>query len=133
MNYLYYGDNLDILREYIPDESVDLIYLDPPFNSSRSYNVLFREANGTAADAQIQAFDDTWSWGATAERTLREIEATLAQLTRLDREKVMLMPQARTKEQYRRRAPAVAQLAVDHGYRFCPRLHMQLWGNRRGR
>ena len=51
MNYLYYGDNLDILREHIADESVDLIYLDPPFNSNRSYNVLFKEANGTAADA----------------------------------------------------------------------------------
>jgi len=71
MNRLYYGDNLDI-----PDESVDLIYLDPPFNSKRSYNVLFKEANGTAADSQIQAFDDTWGWGATAEATLREIEMT---------------------------------------------------------
>ncbi len=47
MNKLYYGDNLAILREHIPDQSVDLIYLDPPFNSRRSYNVLFREANGT--------------------------------------------------------------------------------------
>jgi len=75
-NTLYYGDNLDILREHIPDESVDLIYLDPPFNSRRSYNVLFREANGTAADSQIQAFDDTWNWGQTAEATLREIETT---------------------------------------------------------
>ena len=76
MNTLYYGDNLDILREHIPDESVDLIYLDPPFNSNRSYNVLFREANGTAADSQIQAFDDTWSWGQTAEATLHEIVTT---------------------------------------------------------
>ena len=49
MNRLYYGDNLDILREHIDDASVDLIYLDPPFNSNRSYNVLFREANGTSA------------------------------------------------------------------------------------
>ncbi len=76
MNTLYYGDNLDVLRRYIPDESVDLIYLDPPFNSNRSYNVLFREANGSAADSQIAAFDDTWSWGRTAEDTLREIEMT---------------------------------------------------------
>ncbi|HUV94807.1 MAG TPA: site-specific DNA-methyltransferase, partial [Anaerolineae bacterium] len=76
MNVLYYGDNLDILREYIPDESVDLIYLDPPFNSRRSYNVLFKEANGTAADSQIRAFDDTWSWGQTAEATLHEIVTT---------------------------------------------------------
>ena len=61
-NTLYYGDNLDILREHIADESVDLIYLDPPFNSNRSYNVLFKEAGGAAADAQIKAFDDTWHW-----------------------------------------------------------------------
>ena len=75
-NRLYYGDNLDILREHIPEESVDLIYLDPPFNSKRSYNVLFREANGTAADSQIAAFDDTWHWNETAEETLHEIEQT---------------------------------------------------------
>ncbi|MBM3189248.1 MAG: site-specific DNA-methyltransferase, partial [Chloroflexi bacterium] len=80
MNRLYFGDNLDILRnrDYMPDESVDLIYLDPPFNSNRSYNVLFREANGTAADAQIEAFDDTWHWGQAAEKTLREIAMTAA-------------------------------------------------------
>lgn len=54
-NVLYYGDNLDVLRKYIPDESVDLIYLDPPFNSSRSYNVLFRESGGAASEAQIEA------------------------------------------------------------------------------
>ena len=76
MNTLYYGDNLDILREHISDESVDLIYLDPPFNSNRSYNVLFKEANGTSADSQITAFDDTWIWGQSAEATLREIEQT---------------------------------------------------------
>jgi len=51
------------LREHIPDESVDLIYLDPPFNSNRSYNVRFREASGTAAEAQIKVFDDTWHSG----------------------------------------------------------------------
>jgi len=78
MNHLYYGDNLDVLSQYIPDATVDLIYLDPPFNSNRSYNVLFREANGTAADSQITAFDDTWHWGPTAEATLREIETTAA-------------------------------------------------------
>lgn len=52
-NTLFYGDNLPILREYLPDESIDLIYLDPPFNSSRSYNVLFRDESGKEADAQI--------------------------------------------------------------------------------
>ena len=61
-NTLYYGDNLAVLRDHeiMPTESVDLIHLDPPFNSNRSYNVLFREASGRAADSQIAAFDDTW-------------------------------------------------------------------------
>lgn len=45
-NTLFYGDNLSILREYVPDESIDLIYLDPPFNSNRSYNVLFKDESG---------------------------------------------------------------------------------------
>ena len=75
-NTLYYGDNLDILREHVPDEAVDLIYLDPPFNSNRSYNVLFKETDGSAADSQITAFDDTWHWGQSAEATLCEIEQT---------------------------------------------------------
>jgi hypothetical protein len=61
-NLLYYGDNLDILRRYIEDESIDLIYLDPPFNSNADYNVLFAEKDGTKAHAQIQAFEDTWQW-----------------------------------------------------------------------
>jgi len=61
-NKLYFGDNLDILREYVADQSVDLIYLDPPFNSKATYNVLFKEKNGTDSPAQIAAFDDTWHW-----------------------------------------------------------------------
>jgi site-specific DNA-methyltransferase (adenine-specific) len=61
-NTLFYGDNLPILREYIPDESVDLVYLDPPFNSNRNYNVLFKDESGTEAEAQITAFEDTWHW-----------------------------------------------------------------------
>lgn len=61
-NTLYYGDNLAILREYIPSESVDLVYLDPPFNSNRSYNVLFKHETGGEAQAQVQAFADTWHW-----------------------------------------------------------------------
>jgi site-specific DNA-methyltransferase (adenine-specific) len=72
-NTLFYGDNLQILREYVPDESVDLIYLDPPFNSNRSYNVLFKDESGQEADAQITAFDDAWHWGAAAERTLQDL------------------------------------------------------------
>jgi DNA modification methylase len=61
-NRLYYGDNLPVLQEYIETESVDLIYLDPPFNSNQDYNVLFREHDGTRAAAQIKAFSDTWAW-----------------------------------------------------------------------
>ncbi|MFE9206220.1 DNA methyltransferase [Micromonospora sp. NPDC007230] len=67
LNKLYYGDNLDVLREHIPSESVDLVYLDPPFNSNRSYNVLFKEKGGDEAQAQIEAFDDTWTWSHEAE------------------------------------------------------------------
>src|SRR3972149_2961422 len=65
-NVLYYGDNLDILRHHIPDDSIDLIYLDPPFNSNRSYNVLFREETGASSAAQIEAFEDPWNWGGAA-------------------------------------------------------------------
>jgi len=61
-NILYYGDNLEILREHVADESVDLIYLDPPFNSKQDYNVLFSEQNGTRSAAQYRAFEDTWVW-----------------------------------------------------------------------
>lgn len=66
-NVLFYGDNLDILRRYIPDESVDLIYLDPPFNSDRNYNVIFKDESGRQSDAQLLAFEDTWHWGPSAE------------------------------------------------------------------
>jgi site-specific DNA-methyltransferase (adenine-specific) len=62
MGTLYYGDNLDILRRYLKDESVDLVYLDPPFNSAQSYNAFFQEKDGTAAASQIRAFEDTWHW-----------------------------------------------------------------------
>ncbi len=74
-NTLYYGDNLDILQRYITDESVDLIYLDPPFNSSASYNVLFDEQNGSRSAAQLKAFEDTWRWDqAAAEAYQRTVE-----------------------------------------------------------
>jgi site-specific DNA-methyltransferase (adenine-specific) len=68
-NVLYYGDNLDILRRYLPDAAVDLVYLDPPFNSNRDYNVVFRDESGNATDAQLLAFEDTWHWGPSAEAT----------------------------------------------------------------
>ena len=72
-NTLFYGDNLKVLREYIPDESVDLIYLDPPFNSNRNYNVLFKDERGTDSEAQIVAFEDTWHWNETAQHIYDEL------------------------------------------------------------
>lgn len=74
-NVLYYGDNLDVLRKRIPDESIDLIYLDPPFNSKRTYNVLFGHKTGEDAQAQIVAFGDTWTWSQTSELQYRELLA----------------------------------------------------------
>src|SRR5271166_148517 len=72
-NKLYYGDNLGVLRASLADESVDLIYLDPPFNSNASYNVLFKAAGGAQSQAQIEAFDDTWHWNDSAERAIDEV------------------------------------------------------------
>ena len=72
-NKLYFGDNLGILREHVKDESVDLVYLDPPFNSNTTYNVLFAEKSGEQSAAQITAFDDTWHWGMESELAYREL------------------------------------------------------------
>ncbi|MDR3638551.1 MAG: DNA methyltransferase, partial [Isosphaeraceae bacterium] len=69
-NVLYYGDNLEILRRYIPAESVDLVYLDPPFNSNRTYSAIFADESGRKSDAQIHAFEDSWHWGPTPEAHL---------------------------------------------------------------
>ncbi|MGI8750961.1 MAG: DNA methyltransferase [Acidimicrobiales bacterium] len=74
-NLLYYGDNLDVLREHVVTESVDLIYLDPPFNSNRSYNVLFKATSGQESQAQIEAFDDTWHWSQQAEALYESLVA----------------------------------------------------------
>jgi len=73
VNQLFFGDNLDVLRESIKDESVDLVYLDPPFNSKRDYNLLFKSPEGGESHAQITAFEDTWHWGEQAEREYAEI------------------------------------------------------------
>jgi DNA modification methylase len=70
---LYYGDNLDVLQRHIPDESVDLVYLDPPFQSGKDYNVLFEEKDGSRSTAQIKAFEDTWHWGLEAEDAYQDV------------------------------------------------------------
>jgi site-specific DNA-methyltransferase (adenine-specific) len=70
---LYFGDNLEILRKYIPDNSIDLVYLDPPFNSKKDYNILFKENGGVESEAQIKAFTDTWHWTQTTQDTYHEI------------------------------------------------------------
>lgn len=72
-NHLYYGDNLTVLREQIRESSVDLIYLDPPFNSNASYNVLFKGPTGSGSAAQIEAFDDTWHWNDSAEEAFGDV------------------------------------------------------------
>lgn len=72
-NTLFYGDNLPILREYIASESVDLVYLDPPFNSQRTYNVLFKHESGKEAESQIAAFEDTWHWNESAQAIYQEL------------------------------------------------------------
>lgn len=72
-NHLYYGDNLRVLRDSIQTESVDLIYLDPPFNSNAGYNILFKGPEGSTSAAQIEAFDDTWHWNDSAEEAFGDV------------------------------------------------------------
>ncbi len=78
-NRLYFGDNLKFLRDrdFFPSESVDLIYLDPPFNSNQSYNVLYKEAEGTPSTAQVKAFEDTWRWDESAAKALHEMNTVI--------------------------------------------------------
>ena len=73
MNQLHYGDNLQVLRESLAEESVDLIYLDPPFNSKRDYNLFFKSPKGHKSEAQSEAFKDSWTWGMQAERAIDEL------------------------------------------------------------
>jgi Restriction endonuclease len=73
MGTLYYGDNLDILKRYIKDEAVDLVYLDPPFNSAQNYAAFFQEKDGTASASQIRAFEDTWTWNQESQRVYEEL------------------------------------------------------------
>ena len=83
MKRLYYGDNLQVLRENIPDECIDLIYLDPPFNSQANYNIFFKNSTGGSSEAQITAFEDTWTWGIESERFLDEIQDIKGELYQL--------------------------------------------------
>lgn len=72
-NRLYYADNLEALRTHVADESVDLVYLDPPFNSHANYNILFKSPAGHGADSQIQAFEDSWHWNNAAEDSFEQV------------------------------------------------------------
>ena len=72
-NLLFFGDNLRILRDHVADESVDLVYLDPPFNSNRSYNIIFKEHDEHPSEAQIRAFEDTWHWDLAATAAYDEL------------------------------------------------------------
>ena len=79
-NKLFYGDNLTVLREHIPSSSVDLVYLDPPFNSRADYNVLFAEKDGTQSTSQITAFEDTWEWNLDAQHAWEQVIETGGQV-----------------------------------------------------
>src|SRR5258708_10573613 len=72
-NWLYYGDNLDMLRRCVKDETIELVYLDPPCNSNQDYHVLFAEQDGSRSAAQIQAFKDSWRWDQEAANAYMEI------------------------------------------------------------
>jgi adenine specific DNA methylase Mod len=75
---LYFGDNLHVLRQHIKDETVDLVYLDPPFNSKANYNMLYKEPTGRQSVAQVRAFEDTWHWGDDASNAFEEVLASKA-------------------------------------------------------
>jgi hypothetical protein len=72
-NNLFYGDNLEVLRKHVADESVDLVYLDRPFNSNANYGISFRAADGKGSDAQIEAFEDSWHWNDSAEDAFDQV------------------------------------------------------------
>ena len=78
-NSLFFGDNLRFLRnsEYFPSESINLIYLDPPFNSNQNFNILYKEIEGTPSTAQVQAFEDTWNWDESASYALYELNSVI--------------------------------------------------------
>jgi site-specific DNA-methyltransferase (adenine-specific) len=73
LSQLFYGDNLDVLRRNIADDSIDLVYLDPPFNSNANYNILFKSPDGRQSESQIEAFEDTWHWNDSAESAFDDV------------------------------------------------------------
>ena len=105
-NVLYYGDNLEVLRDHVATDSVDLIYLDPPFNSNVDYNVLIRESSGASPYAQIKAFTDTWHWTEPAEATYNElVTSTTPRISKAIQDVHGRASEARASERARRGAP----------------------------
>ena len=106
-NRLYFGDNLDFLRnqDYFPTESVDLVYLDPPFNSAQSYNILYKEERGTPSTAQVKAFEDTWKWDQAAAMALHQLNTEIKHVPR------PLVGLMNTLEEFLGHSPMLAYLA----------------------
>jgi len=80
---LFFGDNLEILRDKIPDGCIDLVYLDPPFNSNRNYNILYREGL-IDSPAQVQAFEDSWHWTHEAQHIFEELVGVKSSKTKIN-------------------------------------------------
>lgn len=111
-NRLYYGDNLAVLREYVADESVDLIYLDPPFNSRQDYNVLFAEKDGTRSSSQFMAFEDTWEWNQESMGHFSETRSVVGanHQSEFKRRRRSSRPLLRMRHSYRRCAAPESQM-----------------------
>lgn len=107
---LYYGDNLDVLKLHIKDETADLIYLDPPFNSNATYNVLFAEQDGTRAAAQMKAFGDTWRWDQAAVDAYQEIVEAGGRLSEAMQAFYKLMPDSDVLAYLTMMAPRLVEL-----------------------
>lgn len=126
---------LETAATEFPDLTCDLVSISPKLSNALPQDAADHQhqcLNVPAIQSFIDSHDYQLKFVVEGADDLPEIEETLAQLHRLDRRKVMLMPQARTQEQYRRLAPVIAQLAREHNYRFSPRLHIEFWGNQRG-
>jgi DNA modification methylase len=107
---LFYGDNLDVLRRHVPDESVDLVYLDPPFNSNANYNVLFAEQDGARAASQIKAFEDTWRWDQEAARTYEEVAEAGGEVSNAMRAFRTILPESNMLAYLAMMAPRLVEL-----------------------